>query len=72
MFSVDIFEGKLSGLVLAETTFDTAEEVVLPLDLPAGVGREVSNDPRFTGGTLAGLSADEAAELLRRIRPAQS
>ena len=30
---------------------------------------EVSDDIRFTGGTLASLSADEAAQLIREVAP---
>jgi hypothetical protein len=31
----------------------------------------VSNDIRFTGGALASLTADQAAELIRQITPPQ-
>ena len=66
MFSIDVFAGTLSGLVLAETSFDTTEEIDQPLDLPSWLGREVSKDSRFTGGALATLTPDQAAELLRQ------
>jgi CYTH domain-containing protein len=65
-FCIDIFEGKLSGLVLAETSFKTAEERDQPLKLPAWVAREVSNDIRFTGGALASLTPEKAADLVRQ------
>ena len=68
LFSVDVFENKLAGLVLAETGFDTAEEMDEPLDLPSWIPREVSNDSRFTGGALASLTPDGAAELIRHAR----
>jgi CYTH domain-containing protein len=64
LFSVDVFEDKLSRLVLAETSFETTEEMDRPFDLPPWVVREVSNDSRFTGGSLASLTQDQAAELL--------
>src|SRR5919197_304185 len=48
--------------------FDTAEEMDEPLDLPSWIPREVSNDSRFTGGALASLTPDGAAELIRHAR----
>jgi CYTH domain-containing protein len=76
VFSVDVFEGHLSGLVLAEVSFDTEEDLDRQRQLPCWVGREVTKDERFTGGALARLSRDEAGELIRAVawesvRPAQ-
>jgi adenylate cyclase len=71
ILSVDVFEARLSGLVLAEVGFDTSDEMSQPLDLPAWVSREVSDDIRFTGAALANLTSDQAAELLREIRTLQ-
>ena len=65
-FSIDVFDGTLSGLALAETSFDTIEEIDQPLDLPSWLGPEVSRDSRFTGGALASLTPEQAAELLRQ------
>ncbi len=60
---VDTFEGALSGLVLAEAEFETdADETAFRL--PTGALVEVTADPRFTGGRLATMSADETADLL--------
>jgi CYTH domain-containing protein len=67
VFSVDVFEGHLAGLVLAEISFDTREEMDQPLDLPPWVVREVGDDVRFTGGALAELTPGQAAGLLREI-----
>jgi hypothetical protein len=67
LFSVDVFEGHLSGLALAEVSFETEEELTAQLQLPSWVGLEVTRDVRFTGGVLAGLGADEARELIRVI-----
>jgi CYTH domain-containing protein len=60
---VDVFAGPLAGLVLAEVerTDGVALEAVDP---PPGTVREVSHDDRFAGGSLAGLTADEVADLL--------
>jgi CYTH domain-containing protein len=65
-FGVDVFDGRLAGLVLAEVGFDTSEEMNEQWPLPPWVLREVSNDVRFTGGALARLTSDEAATLLRQ------
>jgi adenylate cyclase len=66
-FGVDVFAVSLEGLVLAEVGFDTQTEMEESLALPPWAIREVSGDERFTGGALAGLTADGAAELLRTI-----
>ncbi|RKE17037.1 hypothetical protein [Streptomyces sp. TLI_171] len=57
-FGVDVFEGPLRGLVLAEAEFDTAEaaETFVP---PADTVAELTSDPRFTGGSL--VRADRVA-----------
>ncbi|MFJ5234678.1 hypothetical protein ACIQBJ_32870 [Kitasatospora sp. NPDC088391] len=48
---VDAFEGALRGLVLAEAEFESAEdaETFVP---PPGCLAELTDDPRFTGGSL--------------------
>ena len=60
MYSLDLFEGDLAGLILAEVGFEPTAE----LELPDWALREVSHDIRFTGGALAALTTDQAAELL--------
>ena len=60
---VDVFEGSLSGLVLAEAEFETAAEEAR-FRPPAGVIAEVTADSRFTGGSLAKLGINETAQLL--------
>jgi CYTH domain-containing protein len=69
IFSVDVFDLHLAGLVLAEVGFETPEEMDRPLDLPPWLLGEVSNDIRFTGGALASLTADQAADLIRQVTP---
>ena len=65
-FSVDVFLGALHGLVLAETEFDTDEEL-RDFPAPAFAAREVTDDELFTGGRLVGLSIDDLrAEIGRR------
>jgi CYTH domain-containing protein len=57
-FGVDVFEGPLEGLVLAEAEFDSAEEAI-HLATPSFLLHEVSTDHRFTGGALAQASREE-------------
>jgi CYTH domain-containing protein len=62
--SVDVFEGALAGLILAEAEFRTdAEAASFPS--PEFAEREVTGDPRYTGGVLAwsGLPDDYRGEV---------
>jgi len=49
--SIDVFERPLHGLVMADIEFSTDEEAQSFLPPPAAVA-EVTDDPRFTGGSL--------------------
>jgi CYTH domain-containing protein len=49
--SVDRFEGDLAGLILAEKEFET-HEAMAAFVAPAFCVREVTDDPRYTGGAL--------------------
>ena len=67
-FSVDVFLGALHGLVLAETEFDSDEEMA-KFQLPSFAVMEVTNDPMFTGGRLVELTAEQIREELKgRVR----
>lgn len=57
-FGIDVFEGTLSGLILAEAEFNSAPEAVA-LVPPPFLGHEVTNDSRFTGGRLVAASRRE-------------
>lgn len=57
-FGIDVFDGVLSGLVLAEAEFNSAAEASA-LALPAFIVCEVSDDSRFTGGSLVTASRQE-------------
>lgn len=61
VMSVDEFQGELAGLIMAEAEFDTPEQLA-SYPAPDIAVREVTNDPRFTGGQLAkyGLPKDQA------------
>lgn len=50
MFEVDVFSGKLQGLVIAEVELSTADE---QLDLPSWIGKEVTGDSRYYNSDLA-------------------
>lgn len=50
-FGVDVFEGVLKGLILAEAEFDSAADADA-LSIPTFISHEVSGDGRFTGGSL--------------------
>jgi CYTH domain-containing protein len=51
-FGIDVFNGELEGLILAEAEFDSAAASEA-LIIPSYISREVSDDERFTGGSLA-------------------
>jgi CYTH domain-containing protein len=55
---IDVFDGPLAGLVLAEAEFTTDAEAVgfVP---PSYCLAEVTTDPRFTGGRLVSATQDE-------------
>jgi CYTH domain-containing protein len=50
-YSIDVFEGELAGLVVAETEFPTEAEMRAH-PVPAFAVRDVSDDVRYTGGWL--------------------
>jgi CYTH domain-containing protein len=69
VLSVDVFHGRLEGLVLAETELGPDEA---PLGLPAGAVAEVTQDDRFSGGALAWLPAADARRLVADVaRPSE-
>ncbi len=59
MIPVDEFRGELDGLIIAEAEFDTLERLA-SFTMPDFAVREVTDDPRFTGGYLVknGLPKD--------------
>jgi CYTH domain-containing protein len=62
-FGIDVFEGELAGLLLAEAEFDSADAAD-SLTLPSFLRAEVSADDRFTGGRLARASRSEVQNWL--------
>src|ERR1051326_7235095 len=54
-FSIDMFLGRLFGLVMAETGFDS-DEAMDNFPLPAFAVADVTNNELFTGGRLSELT----------------
>ena len=66
-YAIDVFLGALHGLALAETDFETDEEM-RAFALPSFAFLDVTNDEMFTGGRLVDLTIDEIrAELKQRV-----
>jgi CYTH domain-containing protein len=63
---VDVFVGDLSGLVMAEIEFETAEEQGL-FPEPEDSVAEVTLDPRLNGGRLATTSRSEMLGMLEEF-----
>src|ERR1051326_8789060 len=66
-YSVDVFLGDLRGLILAETDFDTDEEMD-SFTPPPFAARDVTREEMFTGARLVSLTADEIRDALSRRR----
>ena len=69
-YSIDIFLGALWGLVLAETSFETDEEM-RAFALPSFAAHDVSDDEMFTGARLVELTIDDLRAELERRREEQ-
>jgi CYTH domain-containing protein len=63
MFSIDVFEGELDGLVLCETEAEGLEELMSAAP-PPYAKQEVTEDPFFTGANLCRMTC---AELLFKL-----
>lgn len=64
-FGIDVFLGDLRGLILAETEFETDEEMN-NFALPPFAAFDVTNDVMFTGAKLVDLSSDDLRKYLRQ------
>jgi CYTH domain-containing protein len=63
VFSVDVFEGELEGLILCETEADDIDDLMMAAP-PEYASREVTEDAFFTGGNLCRA---KRADLLRKL-----
>jgi CYTH domain-containing protein len=61
LYSLDVFEGPLQGLILAEIEAETAAELAAQ-PFPAFAFKEVTADPFFSGDALAKLTEVEFRE----------
>lgn len=61
-FAIDVFADRHDGLVLAELELGVKDRRIA---LPSFAIYEVSNDDRFSGGTLARATDQEITSLLR-------
>ncbi len=66
-FGLDVFEGDLAGLMLLEAEANSAA-AIRSLAFPPWAALEVTADPFFTGGNLAGVGAPELQGQLARRR----
>jgi CYTH domain-containing protein len=67
-FSIDVFEGRHQGLILAEVEFEP-EGTAEALALPAFAVRDVTDEAFFLGGSLAFLTEEEFQKgLLQYLR----
>ena len=70
-FSVDMFLGDLFGLVLAEVSFETDEELD-SFSRPVFAIADVTNNELFTGGRLCDLTFEEIREEIVKSGMARS
>lgn len=63
VYSIDVFENELKGLILCETERDNLEDL-MSAEFPDYASREVTEDSFFTGGNLCGVTQ---SELLKKL-----
>lgn len=63
--AIDVFLGPLWGLILAEISFETDEEMD-DYTMPPFAFMEVTNDEMFTGASLVNLTSDDLRAALKR------
>lgn len=68
VFSIDMFEGELAGLILCE--IELAQEDDSPIELPHFVEQEVTQDPFFTGASLVNAQPAQLKEKLAHVSQA--
>ena len=71
-FSIDVFEGRHQGLILAEMEFEGQSELG-QFALPLFALKDVTDDPFFTGGNLVTMTEEEFRQgLSQRLHGHQS
>lgn len=66
VFSIDVFEGELEGLILCETEASSLEEL-MQAEPPDYVKQEVTEDEFFTGGALCQIGREELRRKLTAL-----
>jgi CYTH domain-containing protein len=66
VFSIDLFEGELEGLILCSVEVEGLEELTR-IEPPGFVHREVTEDPFFTGGSLSRIRHRELIEKISML-----
>jgi lactoylglutathione lyase len=66
VFSIDVFEAELAGLVMCEVEAGGAEEL-MQIEVPEYAAVEVTEDPFFTGGHLCRTSREDLTGRLARM-----
>jgi CYTH domain-containing protein len=66
ILEVDIFNGRHSGLIVAEVEFKDEDEAN-SFDVPSFALKEVTYDPRFKNSELVKMNSNEAAQLIKEI-----
>ena len=66
VFSIDVFEGELAGLVLCETEAESLEDL-MRAEPPPYSRIEVTEDGFFTGGNLCRTSNEELLNKLQKL-----
>lgn len=64
--AVDVFEGKLEGLVMLEVEFHTDQDLTA-FSPPHWAGLEVTNREEFSGGALSASTSEGVNKLLREL-----
>ncbi|HKY06105.1 MAG TPA: hypothetical protein VJQ56_14515 [Blastocatellia bacterium] len=67
VFSIDVFEGELEGLVLCETEAEGLEEL-MKVEPPEYVEQEVTEDVFFTGGNLCQITHTQLHQKLSTLK----
>jgi CYTH domain-containing protein len=69
LFSIDVYEGELEGLILCKTEADCLENL-LRISPPEYITQEVTEDIFFTGGNLCRTTQSALQAKLATLKPA--
>jgi CYTH domain-containing protein len=67
-WEIDLFEGKLTGLVLAEIELSSIEETLPPIPVGMELCREVTEEGAFTNQRLALLGEESARRFVDQVK----